>query len=96
MGWHWCSCQPHSQGKIGDRVGFFPANFVQRVRPGENVWRCCQPFSGNKEQGYMSLKENQVSAWALPGEMGMGDRQQGWASALEEDACSLAVGGKAS
>lgn len=42
----------------------------------------------------MSLKENQVSAWALPGEMGMGERQQGWASALEEDACSLAVGGK--
>ncbi|XP_070629487.1 SH3 and cysteine-rich domain-containing protein 2 isoform X4 [Bos indicus] len=48
------------KGKIGDRVGFFPANFVQRVRPGENVWRCCQPFSGNKEQGYMSLKENQI------------------------------------
>ncbi|KAM5307564.1 SH3 and cysteine-rich domain-containing protein 2 isoform 1-T1 [Glossophaga mutica] len=48
------------KGKIGDRVGFFPANFVQRVRPGENVWRCCQPFSGNKEQGCMSLKENQI------------------------------------
>ncbi|XP_015426278.1 PREDICTED: SH3 and cysteine-rich domain-containing protein 2, partial [Myotis davidii] len=48
------------KGKIGDRVGFFPANFVQRVRPGENVWRCCQPFSGNKEQGYLSLKENQI------------------------------------
>ncbi|XP_004859570.1 SH3 and cysteine-rich domain-containing protein 2 isoform X2 [Heterocephalus glaber] len=48
------------KGKIGDRVGFFPANFVQRVRPSENVWRCCQPFSGNKEQGYLSLKENQI------------------------------------
>ncbi|KAB0398631.1 hypothetical protein E2I00_013878 [Balaenoptera physalus] len=48
------------KGKISDRVGFFPANFVQRVRPGENVWRCCQPFSGNKEQGYMSLKESQI------------------------------------
>ncbi|XP_022413793.1 SH3 and cysteine-rich domain-containing protein 2 isoform X3 [Delphinapterus leucas] len=48
------------KGKIGDRVGFFPANFVQRVRPGENVWRCRQPFSGNKEQGYMSLKESQI------------------------------------
>ncbi|XP_058532006.1 SH3 and cysteine-rich domain-containing protein 2 [Ochotona princeps] len=48
------------KGKVGDRVGFFPANFVQRVRPGENVWRCCQPFSGSKEQGYMSLKENQI------------------------------------
>ncbi|XP_054545418.1 SH3 and cysteine-rich domain-containing protein 2 isoform X1 [Talpa occidentalis] len=55
------------KGKIGDRVGFFPANFVQRVRPGENVWRCCQPFSGNKEQGYMSLKENQVAfLWCHP------------------------------
>ncbi|XP_054946721.1 SH3 and cysteine-rich domain-containing protein 2 isoform X1 [Physeter macrocephalus] len=48
------------KGRIGDRVGFFPANFVQRVRPGENVWRCCQPFSGNKEQGYVSLKESQI------------------------------------
>ncbi|XP_045155266.1 SH3 and cysteine-rich domain-containing protein 2 [Echinops telfairi] len=48
------------KGKIGDRVGFFPANFVQRVRPGENVWRCCRAFSGNKEQGYMSLRESQI------------------------------------
>lgn len=58
MGSH---CQPLPQGKIGDRVGFFPANFVQRVRPGESVWRCCRPLSGNKEQGYLSLRENQVS-----------------------------------
>ena len=63
------------QGKIGDRVGFFPANFVQRVRPGENVWRCCQPFSGNKEQGYMSLKENQVRTWALHGWRGWRRRE---------------------
>uniref|UniRef100_A0A8C8SDM9 SH3 and cysteine rich domain 2 n=1 Tax=Pelusios castaneus TaxID=367368 RepID=A0A8C8SDM9_9SAUR len=48
------------KGKIGDRVGFFPANFVQRVRPGESVWKCCQPFHGNKEQGEMSLKESQI------------------------------------
>lgn len=90
-------CQPHPQGKIGDRVGFFPANFVQRVRPGENVWRSCQPFSGNKEQGYMSLKENQVSAWALQwlerwtwerGGGGTGDCPGG-------GHCSLAAGGKA-
>lgn len=67
--------QPLPQGKIGDRVGFFPANFVQRVRPGENVWRCCRPFSGNKEQGYLSLKENQVSR----GLQTVGE-EQGWAS----------------
>ncbi|KAJ6660696.1 hypothetical protein lerEdw1_017693 [Lerista edwardsae] len=47
-------------GKMGDRMGFFPANFVQRVRPGETVWRCCKTFSGNKEQGQLSLKENQI------------------------------------
>lgn len=88
----WCSCQPHSQGKIGDRVGFFPANFVQRVRPGENVWRCCQPFSGNKEQGYMSLKENQVSAG--PCSTWREGRGSEAARVLGEDACSSAVGGK--
>ncbi|XP_006275041.2 SH3 and cysteine-rich domain-containing protein 2 isoform X1 [Alligator mississippiensis] len=48
------------KGKIGDRVGFFPANFVQRVRPGESVWKCCRNFQGNKEQGQMSLKESQI------------------------------------
>ncbi|KAJ7313604.1 hypothetical protein JRQ81_005137 [Phrynocephalus forsythii] len=48
------------KGKMGDRVGFFPANFVQRVRPGETVWRCGKTFCGNKEQGQLSLKENQI------------------------------------
>uniref|UniRef100_A0A8C6Y064 SH3 and cysteine-rich domain-containing protein 2 n=1 Tax=Naja naja TaxID=35670 RepID=A0A8C6Y064_NAJNA len=48
------------KGKMGDRIGFFPANFVQRVRPGETVWRCCRTFCGNKEQGQLSLKENQI------------------------------------
>ncbi|XP_060111619.1 SH3 and cysteine-rich domain-containing protein 2 isoform X2 [Heteronotia binoei] len=48
------------KGKLGDRVGFFPANFVQRVRPGETVWRCCKTFFGNKEQGQLSLKESQI------------------------------------
>uniref|UniRef100_A0ABM5GRL8 SH3 and cysteine-rich domain-containing protein 2 isoform X2 n=1 Tax=Pogona vitticeps TaxID=103695 RepID=A0ABM5GRL8_9SAUR len=48
------------KGKMGDRMGFFPANFVQRVRPGETVWRCGKTFCGNKEQGQLSLKENQI------------------------------------
>nr|XP_020654961.1 SH3 and cysteine-rich domain-containing protein 2 [Pogona vitticeps] len=51
---------PGKQGKMGDRMGFFPANFVQRVRPGETVWRCGKTFCGNKEQGQLSLKENQI------------------------------------
>ncbi|XP_069763013.1 SH3 and cysteine-rich domain-containing protein 2-like isoform X5 [Narcine bancroftii] len=48
------------KGKIGDRVGFFPANFVQRIRPGERVWQCNSSFQGSKEQGQLPLKELQI------------------------------------
>ncbi|XP_048416929.1 SH3 and cysteine-rich domain-containing protein 2-like isoform X4 [Stegostoma tigrinum] len=48
------------KGKIGDRVGFFPANFVQRIRPGDRVWQCNRTFQGSKEQGQLPLKELQV------------------------------------
>ncbi|XP_028267886.1 SH3 and cysteine-rich domain-containing protein 2-like isoform X2 [Parambassis ranga] len=48
------------KGKSGDRVGFFPANFVQRVRPGERVWRVIQGVSGNRERGHMAVKESQI------------------------------------
>ncbi|XP_058233783.1 SH3 and cysteine-rich domain-containing protein 2-like [Hemibagrus wyckioides] len=48
------------KGKSGDRVGFFPANFVQRVRPGESVWRVTQGVHGNRQMGYMTVKEDQI------------------------------------
>ncbi|KAJ6661936.1 hypothetical protein lerEdw1_012783 [Lerista edwardsae] len=48
------------KGKIEDRVGFFPANFVQRVQPDEKVFRCIRTFIGCKEQGQITLKENQI------------------------------------
>ncbi|XP_072260097.1 SH3 and cysteine-rich domain-containing protein 2 [Pyxicephalus adspersus] len=48
------------KGKCGDRTGFFPANFVQRVRLGETVWKSIRNFHGVKEQGQLSLKEGQV------------------------------------
>ncbi|KAK2833156.1 hypothetical protein Q5P01_017045 [Channa striata] len=48
------------KGKSGDRVGFFPANFVQRVRPGERVWRVIQGTSGNRERGHMAVRESQI------------------------------------
>ncbi|XP_075033161.1 SH3 and cysteine-rich domain-containing protein 2 isoform X2 [Mixophyes fleayi] len=48
------------KGKCGDRTGFFPANFVQRVRLGETVWRSTNAFQGVKEQGQLSLKEGQI------------------------------------
>ncbi|CAL8314305.1 unnamed protein product [Arctogadus glacialis] len=48
------------KGKSGDKVGFFPANFVQRVRPGERVWRVTQSIHGNRERGHMPVKEDQI------------------------------------
>uniref|UniRef100_A0A665T023 SH3 and cysteine-rich domain-containing protein 2 n=1 Tax=Echeneis naucrates TaxID=173247 RepID=A0A665T023_ECHNA len=48
------------KGKSGDKVGFFPANFVQRVRPGERVWRVIQGVSGNRERGHMAVRESQI------------------------------------
>ncbi|KAM9745154.1 SH3 and cysteine-rich domain-containing protein 2-like isoform 1-T1 [Menidia menidia] len=48
------------KGKSGDRVGFFPANFVQRVRPGERVWRVVQGAPGNRERGHMAVRESQI------------------------------------
>ncbi|XP_063315174.1 SH3 and cysteine-rich domain-containing protein 2 isoform X1 [Pelobates fuscus] len=48
------------KGKCGDRTGFFPANFVQRVRLGESVWRSTKTFQGVKEQGQLCLKEGQI------------------------------------
>ncbi|XP_077476118.1 SH3 and cysteine-rich domain-containing protein 2-like [Stigmatopora argus] len=49
------------KGKSGDRVGFFPSNFVQRVRPGERVWRVLRPTSaGSRERGHMVVREAQI------------------------------------
>ncbi|XP_072312813.1 SH3 and cysteine-rich domain-containing protein 2-like isoform X2 [Eucyclogobius newberryi] len=48
------------KGKTRDKVGFFPANFVQRVRPGERVWKVIAGFHGNRDKGQMSVKEAQV------------------------------------
>lgn len=48
------------KGKIQDRIGFFPANFVQRVQDNEKIFRCVRTFIGSKEQGQITLKENQI------------------------------------
>ncbi|NXH31718.1 STAC protein, partial [Myiagra hebetior] len=48
------------KGRIDDRTGFFPANFVQRVQQNERIYRCIRTFIGCKEQGQITLKENQI------------------------------------
>ncbi|KAM8947687.1 SH3 and cysteine-rich domain-containing protein 2 [Pelodytes ibericus] len=56
------------KGKCGDRTGFFPANFVQRVRLGESVWKSTKAFHGVKEQGQLSLKEGQICVGVVKAE----------------------------
>ncbi|KAA8581504.1 hypothetical protein FQN60_003085 [Etheostoma spectabile] len=48
------------KGKSRDKVGLFPANFVQRVRPGERVWKVIDGFHGNRDKGQMTVKEAQI------------------------------------
>ncbi|XP_053270154.1 SH3 and cysteine-rich domain-containing protein 2 [Pleuronectes platessa] len=48
------------KGKSRDKVGYFPANFVQRVRPGERVWKVTDGFHGNRDKGQMTVKEAQI------------------------------------
>ncbi|KAL0984403.1 hypothetical protein UPYG_G00140980 [Umbra pygmaea] len=48
------------KGKSKDKLGFFPANFVQRVRPGERVWKVTGSFHGDRSRGQMTVKESQI------------------------------------
>ncbi|XP_023413762.2 SH3 and cysteine-rich domain-containing protein 3 isoform X5 [Loxodonta africana] len=53
------------RGKIGEKVGFFPPNFIIRVRAGERVHRVTRSFVGNREIGQITLKKDQVYLWCL-------------------------------
>ncbi|XP_028675219.1 SH3 and cysteine-rich domain-containing protein 2-like [Erpetoichthys calabaricus] len=59
------------KGKSIDKEGYFPANFVQRVRPGEKVWKVTRPFQGNRDLGQLSIKESQIC-------VGKGDETDGF------------------
>lgn len=48
------------QGKIGEKVGYFPPNFIIRVRAGERVHKVTRSFVGNREIGQITLKKDQV------------------------------------
>ncbi|XP_061562199.1 SH3 and cysteine-rich domain-containing protein 2-like [Phycodurus eques] len=48
------------KGKSRNKVGYFPANFVQRVRPGERVWKVAAGFHGDRDKGQMTVKEAQI------------------------------------
>ncbi|XP_043833233.1 SH3 and cysteine-rich domain-containing protein [Dromiciops gliroides] len=58
------------KGKIQDRTGFFPANFVQRVQPDEKIFKCVRTFIGCREQGQITLKESQICVTSEEGRDG--------------------------
>ncbi|XP_035858168.1 SH3 and cysteine-rich domain-containing protein 3 [Sander lucioperca] len=48
------------RGKIGERTGFIPANYIIRVRAGEGVYKVTRSFVGNREMGQITLKKDQI------------------------------------
>ncbi|XP_015283564.1 PREDICTED: SH3 and cysteine-rich domain-containing protein 3 isoform X2 [Gekko japonicus] len=48
------------RGKIGEKIGFFPPNFIIRVRAGERVHKVMRSFVGNREIGQITLKKDQI------------------------------------
>ncbi|XP_075055504.1 SH3 and cysteine-rich domain-containing protein 3 isoform X1 [Mixophyes fleayi] len=48
------------RGKIGDKTGYLPTNFIIRVRAGERVYKVTRSFVGNKEIGQITLKKDQI------------------------------------
>uniref|UniRef100_A0A8C5MC74 Phorbol-ester/DAG-type domain-containing protein n=1 Tax=Leptobrachium leishanense TaxID=445787 RepID=A0A8C5MC74_9ANUR len=49
-----------STGQIEEKVGYFPANFVQKFQKDAELFCCCKTFIGCKEHGQITLKEKQV------------------------------------
>ncbi|XP_059575283.1 SH3 and cysteine-rich domain-containing protein 3 isoform X2 [Alligator mississippiensis] len=48
------------RGKIGEKVGYFPTNYIIRVRVGERVLKVTRSFVGNREIGQITLKKDQI------------------------------------
>ncbi|XP_078390624.1 SH3 and cysteine-rich domain-containing protein 3 isoform X2 [Cetorhinus maximus] len=48
------------KGRIGEKSGYFPANYIIRVRAGERVHKVIRSFVGNKEMGQITLKKDQI------------------------------------
>uniref|UniRef100_A0A8D2J9F3 SH3 and cysteine rich domain 3 n=1 Tax=Varanus komodoensis TaxID=61221 RepID=A0A8D2J9F3_VARKO len=46
--------------RIGEKIGYFPPNFIIRVRAGERVHKVTRSFVGNKEIGQITLKKDQI------------------------------------
>ncbi|XP_016104413.1 SH3 and cysteine-rich domain-containing protein 3 [Sinocyclocheilus grahami] len=48
------------RGKIGEKTGYLPINYIIRVRAGERVYKVTRSFVGNREMGQITLKKDQI------------------------------------
>lgn len=48
------------QGKMGEKSGYFPTNYLIKVRASERVFKVRRSFVGNREMGQITLKKDQV------------------------------------
>lgn len=54
-----------SQGKMGEKTGYFPTNYLIKVRANERAYKVTRSFVGNREMGQITLKKDQVMALAV-------------------------------
>lgn len=47
---------------MGDKTGYFPTNYLIKVRASERVFKVTRSFVGNREMGQITLKKDQVTA----------------------------------
>lgn len=52
---------------MGEKTGYFPADYLIKVRASERVFKVTRSFVGNREMGQITLKKDQVSFQNLAG-----------------------------
>lgn len=45
---------------MGEKSGYFPTNYLIKVRASERVFKVTRSFVGNREMGQITLKKDQV------------------------------------
>ncbi|XP_041095202.1 SH3 and cysteine-rich domain-containing protein 3 [Polyodon spathula] len=48
------------RGKIGEKSGYLPANYIIRVKASERVYKVTRSFVGNRELAQITLKKDQI------------------------------------
>ncbi|KAK6303670.1 SH3 and cysteine-rich domain-containing protein 3-like [Coregonus clupeaformis] len=48
------------RGKIGEKTGYLPTNYIIRIKTGERVYKVTRSVVGNREMGQITLKKDQI------------------------------------